>query len=165
MIRQYEHRILEGINFAERYSSVYSKYILENNSELEITKAEIRTMLRRFENYKFKNSGSDYYADKHVNGWTFRLIMNIKYNRILPYIFVLYDNKFVLNGLTNLGKLLIEFDFPRDQQKHKFGFNNTDEMYEFIFTIFELFEDFIEKYIEESMKLSPSELDELKKYE
>ncbi len=144
MVRKFEKEILDEIGFVSIYLNAKNRFIGDKNPSFNITKPEVKQFLKKIPNYKFKNYSNDYYSDVIKDGWTFRLFFDIKYGTVITYIYVLYENKFVSNGLSNLGRILDNIDLQGYEINNQFGLNSQEEMLEYLLIMIRIYEAFVE---------------------
>jgi hypothetical protein len=74
-------------------------------------------------------------------------MFDIKGESVLTYIFVLKNEMFLNNGLSNFGFMLNEFDLTNFRINQNFGFNSIGNFSEYVRRMISIFEDFKKEYL------------------
>lgn len=146
MIRLFEKQILDDIDFVNRFVYATNSYVKDINLPFKLTKKNVKDALVET-GLHFQNIKDQYSIDLNIEDFTFRLMFDIKGDSILTYIFVLKNNTFLNNGLSNFGFMLNEFDLEGHKINQNFGLNNKSDLLEYLKIMISIFQDFTKVFM------------------
>ncbi|MBW8362129.1 MAG: hypothetical protein K0M56_08095 [Kaistella sp.] len=145
MIRKFEKQILKKIDFPERLLDIREKFI-----EVGGYTCDNKTFKSAFfPTYKLNDLGGNYYTiEKLYSDYLFRLLIHKTSGTVLIfYIDVFNNEKKEPIGFRQYGEVFHEFPLDKNKYNENFGFNNFEEMKEYLQDMITLFDDFVEEYI------------------
>ncbi len=97
--------------------------------------------------YQFENTKNQYQTDVKEGEFTFRLMFDIKSESVLTYMYVLKDEAFLNNGLSNFGFMLNSFDLSGYEINQNFGLNSKGDLLDYARRMISIFEDFKKEFV------------------
>lgn len=106
MIPEIERKILEKINYANKYLQIREKYTEERTSVWLFKKSDI---IKIFDNLKIKVeciTGGSYVIERAFKDYLFKYYFVISKNNFNIYLYVYVDNILLEERISNIGALL-----------------------------------------------------------
>lgn len=146
MLGEFERGILTKIKFVDRFIDATNEFKRDGLTNYELSSKDIVDSLKAT-TFNFKHKSTQYFTDIEKGEYVFRLLFDIKDDSILTYIFVLQEDKFIDNGLSNFGYLLNYFDIDGKVINQNFGINSKEDFRKYLGKMTSIFNDFINEFM------------------
>lgn len=151
-IRDFEKNIFSDMDFVNKYIGIKEKFI-DSNSD-DILKCDNKTFIGLIDpKYHIKHKGGGYYTIKKAYS-NFELILQIHKTSgagLLFYIYIKQGGVLQDIGFNQYGAVLryLPYDTARIEKTNRtFGYNNLNEMKDYLNQMIGLWEEFTDLYIE-----------------
>ena len=144
-LRKFEKKILKKIDFPDRLLQYEGKF-----TEVDGYSCDKKTFKSAFAStYTLNDLGGNYYTiERDFNEYRFRLLIHKTSGIVLIFhIDVFKDNQKQPIGFRQYASVFNEFPINKKLYNENWGFNNFEEMKEYLQDMITLFDDFVDEYI------------------
>ncbi|HEX9980464.1 MAG TPA: hypothetical protein VGB50_07850 [Flavobacterium sp.] len=149
MIRDFEKKILQKIDFANVYLKEEQKFIKDGSDTPTFKKADILRVFRELGYSSEYIPGGMYKIRRKSGMMVFELLFDIKKNIPLIYLNIYNDNDLLDTGLGHFSYMLNFLPFDKTLINESFGLNSLIHLKDYIQRMISIFDDFVNAYLEE----------------
>ena len=145
MIRKFEYKILKKTDFADRLLLSEKKY-----TEIDGFSCDKKTFISAVDTkYSLNSIGGNYFKiTKIYKEYKFKLLIHKTSGIVLLFYLDVYKNdEYQEIGFRQYGGVFNEFPIKKKLYNENFGFNNFEEMKEYLQDMITLFDDFVDEYV------------------
>lgn len=157
MIREFEKNILNKIDFANRYLKAVSVFVSNGLDNPVFRKEEILNIFQDLGWSCKYETGGWYEIAKKYEDHAFTLDFQIRKNTPLVYVNVFKSGQRIENGLTHFSHMLNFLPYDEKLITNSYGLNSLHDLKSYTGKMIQLFEEFVNTYVEEIKNGSYSE--------
>lgn len=151
MIPEIEKKVLEKINFADKYLSIRKKYSENEKSDWLYSKNDIVHAFKGLEYNIIYLSGGVYLIKKKYRNYLFEYRFIISKNNFSTYLYIYIDGELIQERVSNIGSILryIPYNMQQAEELNLEGFvlNTKIRLKNYLKDIIELLDEFVNEYL------------------
>lgn len=159
MIPKIEIKVLEKINYADKYLKIRERYSESEKSNWLFAKKDIIDVLGQLEIDVSYTSGDGYLMKKVYENYLFEYRFVISKNNFSTYLYIYKDGDLIQERVSNIGSFLryIPYNKKLAEALNMKGFvlDTNDKLKNYIEDIIELLDEFVYEYNIESTLFPP----------